>query len=300
MRIIRASALGMCFGVIDAIALARQKASATPLTVLGDLVHNETVLADLRRRGVRIENSPEAIATRAVMITAHGASQKTIQRVRDLGLAVSEATCPLVRYAHRAAAKLVAGGYYPVIIGQPGHVEVKGVIEDLEEYSVLLTPADLEGLPERPRYGVIAQTTQTVERVQHLVLAIQHRYPEAEVRYVDTICRPTKQRQAAAVRLALESDVVVVIGGNHSNNTRELVRTCGRYCQRVCHVQLAEDLRQEWFEPDDVVGITAGTSTPDEIIDAVEARLVAWANRLAAPTPFAEAHAETQAALVAH
>lgn len=268
----------MCFGVRDAIDLARRKAERAPLTILGDLVHNETVMADLRARGVRVESRLEEIRTPAVMITAHGASQKAIQRARADGFAVTEATCPLVRYAHRSMANLVAEGCYPVVIGQRNHVEVRGVTEDLAEHSVILNAEDVASLPERARYGIIAQTTQPVDRVCRLVALVQLRFPKAEVKYVDTVCRPTKQRQEAAVNLARQSDVVVVIGGAHSNNTRELVATCGHYCARVHHVQDQNDLRPEWFQPDDTVGITAGTSTPDEIIDAVEARLREWAN----------------------
>ena len=125
--------------------------------------------------------------------------------------------------------------------------------------------------------GVAAQTTQPIERVRYLVGLMRVRFPNSEVRFVDTVCQPTKQRQNAAVELAQQSDVVVVIGGAHSNNTHELVNTCSRYCARVHHVQTAEDLRQEWFEGAQTVGITAGTSTPDESIDQV----AHWLRRLA-------------------
>jgi 4-hydroxy-3-methylbut-2-enyl diphosphate reductase len=172
---------------------------------------------------------------------------------------------------------LVGEGYYPVVIGQRNHVEVRGVTEDLAEHSVILNAEDVANLPERPRYGIIAQTTQPVDRVSRLVALVQLRFRKAEVKYVDTVCRPTKQRQEAAVNLARQADVVVVIGGAQSNNTRELVATCGRYCARVHHVQDQNDLQSDWFHQEDTVGITAGTSTPDETIDAVAARLREWA-----------------------
>lgn len=260
----------MCFGVRDAIDLALTRASAQPLTILGDLVHNETVLADLRARGIKIEQQAAAVGTQAVMITAHGASQKAIAGARARGLQVTEATCPLVRVAHRAVAALVRGGYHPVIIGQRGHVEVRGVTEDLAEHDVVLTEADVFELKERPRFGVAAQTTQPIERVRHLVGLLQWRFPKSEVRFIDTVCRPTKQRQSAAIEIAQQSEVVVVIGGVHSNNTHELVRTCARHCARVHHVQTVEDLRPEWFAGAGTVGVTAGTSTPDRTIDEVQ------------------------------
>ena len=127
MKIIRADHLGMCFGVRDAIALAVQQAAAAPLTVLGELVHNETVVAGLRARGVTITGDVEAVATPAVMITAHGASERVLNQVRARGLRVLEATCPLVRVAHEAVAGLVRAGYHPVIIGRRDHVEVRGL-----------------------------------------------------------------------------------------------------------------------------------------------------------------------------
>jgi len=273
MKIIRAEHLGMCFGVRDAIKLALQQAAAQPLTILGELVHNETVLATLHEKGIRIQHDPATVSTPAVMITAHGASQRMINRVRQRGLDVTEATCPLVRFAHRAVSRLVEEGYHPVIIGKRDHVEMRGLTEDLKEFDIVLSETDVDGLQERPRFGIAAQTTQPLERVRHLVVLIRRRFPRSEVRFIDTVCQPTKQRQTAAIELAQQSAVVIVIGGAHSNNTRELVATCSRACARVHHVQNAEDLRPEWFAQAETVGITAGTSTPDAAIESVEQRL---------------------------
>ena len=174
---------------------------------------------------------------------------------------------------HRAVARLVREGYHPVIVGKREHVEVRGITEDLREHDVVLTEADVFELEERPRFGVAAQTTQRIEKVRYLVGLLRWRFPQSEVRFVDTVCLPTKQRQNAAVELARRADVVIVIGGEHSNNTRELVQTCARHCARVHHVQTADDLRAAWFVSAETVGLTAGTSTPDTVIDAVAARL---------------------------
>lgn len=273
MKILRAEHLGMCFGVRDAIGLALRKSAHGPLTVLGDLVHNETVLADLRERGIQIAQNAAEAAHPEVMVTAHGASQKAIRAARAFGFAVTEATCPLVHLAHRAVARLVKEGYHPVIVGKRDHVEVRGITEDLEEYDVVLSEADIEPLRERERFGVAAQTTQPIERVRALAEALRRRFPQSEVRFIDTVCQPTKLRQNAALELAQQVDVVIVIGGAHSNNTHQLVQTCARYCSRVHHVQTADDLLESWFQPSDTVGITAGTSTPDVLIDGLEAWL---------------------------
>ena len=283
----------MCFGVRDAIELALRQADSGPLTVLGDLVHNETVLAGLRARGVKIVRQVAAVETRTVMITAHGASERAAGRVLERGLILMEATCPLVRLAHRAVTKLARDGYHPVIVGKRDHVEVRGLTEDLEDFDVVLSEADVLGLRERARFGVAAQTTQPIEKVRALVELIRRRFPTSEVRFIDTVCLPTKQRQNSAIELAQQADVVVVIGGAHSNNTEELVRTCSRHCGRVHHVQSASDLREEWFEGAQTVGVTAGTSTPDASIDEVEAWLNQLATRQHAGRP-ADAVAEIQ------
>lgn len=270
LKIIRAAHLGMCFGVRDAIALALDQASRQPLTVLGQLVHNPLVIGELRRRGIAIEEQAAEVKTQAVMITAHGASQKALQQARDQGLRVIQATCPLVHHAHRAVQRLVSQGFHPVIIGRRGHVEVRGLTEDLEEFDIVLTEEDVAQLRERPRFGVVAQTTHPIAQARQLVEAIRRRFPHSATCFVDTVCQPTKQRQEAAIQLAEQSDVVVVIGGAASNNTRELVATCSRYCARVYHVQSAAELSQDWFVGAGTVGITAGTSTPDWVVDEVE------------------------------
>ncbi len=251
-----------------------------PLTILGDLVHNETVLRQLRTQGVQIEHQVAQISTANVMITAHGASEKAMNKLRALGMNVLEATCPLVHVAHRAVANLVKAGYHPVIVGKREHVEVRGMTEDLAEYDVVLSEEDVANLGERARFGVAAQTTQPIERVTYLVGLIRERFPNSEVRFIDTVCQPTKKRQRAAIELAQRSDVVIVIGGAHSNNTRELVQTCGRFCARVHHVQNATELKAEWLAGARTVGITAGTSTPDSLIDEVEAGLREYAGAI--------------------
>jgi 4-hydroxy-3-methylbut-2-en-1-yl diphosphate reductase len=270
MKVIRAQSLGMCFGVRDAIALALGQADAGPLTILGDLVHNTIVLADLQARGIAIAREVAQVKTHTVMVTAHGASARTLATTRALGLDVVEATCPLVRVAHRAVRALVRDGYHPVIIGQRAHVEVRGLTEDLDDFDVVLNEDDVLALDEHLRIGIAAQTTQSIDRVQHLVALIRRQFPHSDVRFIDTVCQPTKQRQTAARELAQQCDVVIVVGGANSNNTRELVHTCSRYCARVHHVQTESDLRPAWFRAARVVGLTAGTSTPDDVIDRID------------------------------
>ncbi|MFT4690546.1 MAG: 4-hydroxy-3-methylbut-2-enyl diphosphate reductase [Verrucomicrobiia bacterium] len=270
MKIIRAQHLGMCFGVRDAVALAEESVRERPVTVLGQLVHNQTVLDRLAKQGVRFADHPESVETSDVIITAHGASERRKKKAVDAGLRLIDSTCPLVAHAHRAIHMLVAQGFHPIVIGRPGHVEVNGMTEDLSECDIIQTAADLDTLRSRPRFGVCAQTTQPIDRVLALVDQLRKRFPESEVKFLDTVCQPTKQRQSAAINLAGQVDVVVVVGGPNSNNTRELRETCRLHCARVHQVQSGKEICDEWFHPEDTVGITAGTSTPDETINQVE------------------------------
>lgn len=276
MRILRATHLGMCFGVRDAIALVKAEAARAPLTVYGALAHNPTIVDDLVRHGVTMVNRDEAVPTKQVVTTAHGVSQVTLDRLKAGGHAVREATCPLVHVAHRALKSLIRSGCFPVIVGQREHVEVKGMTEDLAEFEVILSETDVQAMTEKPSFGVVAQTTQPIDRVRHLVKCLRQRFPNSKVEFMDTVCQPTKQRQSAAVELASASDVVIVIGGRHSNNTKELTHTCRGHCERVFQIEGPEELNAEWLNGCEVVGITAGTSTPDEVIDAVERKLRAF------------------------
>jgi 4-hydroxy-3-methylbut-2-enyl diphosphate reductase len=273
MKIIRAEHLGMCFGVRDAITLALDHAAAAPLTILGDLVHNDAVLTTLRSKGIAFAHDAAQVTTQRVMVTAHGASARTLAKTRAFGLEIVEATCPLVHVAHRAIRALVDDGYHPIIVGQRTHVEVRGLTEDLDAFDVVLDEADVQSLEEHPRIGIAAQTTQPIDRVQRLVAMIRRRFPRSDVRVIDTVCLPTKQRQDAAVELARRCDIVIVVGGANSNNTRELAQSCRQFCAHVHHVQTESDLRREWFATGGTVGLTAGTSTPDEVIDRIDHRI---------------------------
>jgi 4-hydroxy-3-methylbut-2-enyl diphosphate reductase len=273
LTVLRAKHMGMCFGVRDAIHMAKRVGRARPLTILGQLVHNPKVLEDLKVQGVQFEDKPEAVETKVAMISAHGASERARIRARSEGLQLRDATCPLVHFAHKQIKELVKIGYHPVVIGRHGHVEVRGLTEDLAQVDVVLSEKDIDLLEFQPRFGVVAQTTQPIARVRELVEYLQVRFPESKVQFVDTVCQPTKQRQSAAEELARKSDMVLVVGGANSNNTRELCRTCAKYCDRVHHVQGPGDIRIEWLMEVNTLGITAGTSTPDAQIDAVENRV---------------------------
>jgi len=273
---------GLCFGVRDAIAQARRLATRGPLTILGELVHNPVVQEELARQGVQHGSlaARAAVQTTQVMITAHGASDRARTEWRRAGFGVADGTCPLVRHAHDQLKLLVELDYFPVVIGKPGHVEVEGLIGDFPDAVVLFEEDDVRRLPKRPRFGVISQTTQPIYRVTALVERIRRDRPESEVRFVDTVCQPTKNRQNALSALIAECDTIVVVGGRNSNNTLELVAAAKTAGLRVHHIQRAEELKDEWFHAAHVVGLTAGTSTLHETVLSVHARLEEIARQL--------------------
>ena len=274
MKIILARHFGLCFGVRDAVAQARFLARQGPLTILGELVHNPVVTEQLASGGVHQGSlNDSGSQSKRVMITAHGASDRQRKRWHDAGYEVADATCPLVHHAHQELKRLVERGYFPVVIGKAGHVEVRGLTEDLKESFVFDELSQLTDLPARPRFGIIAQTTQPIDHVRRLVQGIRERYLEAEVLFVDTVCRPTKDRQSALQNLIRDADTIVVVGGRHSNNTRQLVQSCRIGGRRAIHIERAEELDPADFSDATVVGLTAGTSTLPETVTAVWRRL---------------------------
>ncbi len=278
MKIIRAQHYGMCFGVRDAIHQAETLAARGPLTILGELVHNPLVRDRLRALGAKEGALEEKEAgSPDVLITAHGASKHLRDEWRAAGYRVSDGTCPLVNHLHQKLRELVANGFAPVIIGQARHVEVRGLTGDFPKATVIENVTDILNLPKAKRFGVVAQTTQPIERVRELVRQITRARPEAEVRFVDTVCKPTKDRQLALRHLIAVADVIVVVGGHQSNNTRQLVETCRAAGRRVLHVERVEELFAEDFATAAVVGLTAGTSTLLETVEAVHQRLLEFA-----------------------
>jgi 4-hydroxy-3-methylbut-2-enyl diphosphate reductase len=284
MKIILAEHYGLCFGVRDAIKEAERLASQGPLTILGELVHNPVVHDRLRTAGVREADlaSPGSAATSQVMITAHGASEMARAAWKKAGFGVADGTCPLVRHAHDQLRTLVSLGFFPVVIGKRGHVEVQGLIGDFPETVVIENADELSTLPEKERYGVISQTTQPIELVSALVEALRVARPNSEVRFVDTVCQPTKSRQNALRTLLRECDTMVVVGGRHSNNTLQLVSAAAVAGLTVFHIERPEELDASWFDEAKTVGVTAGTSTLKETVAAVHTRLLDLARDLQA------------------
>lgn len=281
MQIIRSDVLGMCFGVRDALAILDRIEQPSGVAIHGELVHNEVVLHGLQARGFPQSGERDRSAipeAPTVLITAHGISRAERSRLEAAGKRLVDTTCPLVERVHRAAIALRDKGYHVVVIGKPGHVEVRGIVEDLPLHSVVARPEDARRI-DSDRIGIVCQTTMPPAKAQPIREAIEAANPRAQVRFVDTICRPTKDHQAALDRLVARVRAVVVVGGRNSNNTRELAETCRARGVPAYHVQGAADLDPEWFDGIDTVGLTAGTSTLDATIEEVHRALVAIGRR---------------------
>ena len=270
MKVTVAKALGTCFGVQDAIDLAMDEAYRDKLTIIGQLVHNPQVVENLRIRGVHIvDKLDETISTANVMITAHGAPKSLHETARKMGYNVIDASCPLVLRVHKAIAGFVREGFHPVVIGQASHVEVKGIIGDLQDYTIIANEDELSSLAPYKKIGIVSQTTQQIQHVRSLIAKIREVYPEMEVRFQDTVCQPTKDRQVAARELTSEVDLMIVIGGYNSSNTKKLKMVCDESGVEAFHIERASQLKPEMFDGREHVGITAGTSTPREVIEEV-------------------------------
>jgi 4-hydroxy-3-methylbut-2-enyl diphosphate reductase len=268
--------MGMCFGVRDALEIVGQIADPARATIHGALVHNEEVLKDLERRGFQMtsESSRENLpSTATVVITAHGISGRERLRLRTARKELVDTTCPLVRRVHEAACELQRQGYLVLVIGKRNHVEVAGIIGDLDRYEVV-QGIDEVRCYETPRLGIVCQSTTQPAEAERIRRAIEEKNPGKEVRFEDTICRPTRERQQAALELLQQVDALVVVGGRHSNNTRQLVELAQSHGVPVLHVQTGADVDPAWLAPFQVVGLTAGTSTLDATIEEVYRALV--------------------------
>ena len=275
MEIVRPRHTGFCFGVRDALALTGAALDRDPDTVaLGQVVHNAQALLELEGRGLREVAGLAEVDSRQVVVTAHGATPELFQDAAARGLELVDTTCPLVRRVQRHAQELNRAGLAVVVVGHARHSEVQGVVGwagagngSIVEVVATVEEADL--LPFRERRGVVCQSTFPQGRFREIVERLRLRSGEIEVR--DTSCPVVNQRQREAAAAMLDDvDVVLVVGGRGSANTTALAATCAQR-RPTHHIESAAELRAEWFATARRVGITSGTSTPQGVVDEVEA-----------------------------
>jgi (E)-4-hydroxy-3-methyl-but-2-enyl pyrophosphate reductase len=279
MQVKLASKRGFCFGVEDAIELAERTVEERKgkVVALGPLIHNRQVVEKLEGAGLNQHGELESIGTdTAVLFRSHGAPPETYADAQARNLDIVDATCVLVKRAQNVVKQLHEEGYRVVMIGDANHPEVIGVIGYAPDVIVVDREEDLDAvLPRRGKLGVVAQTTHTPEHVAEMIGAIARR-PFRELKVVNTLCLEVVRRQEAAVELCKEVDIIFVLGGFHSANTRELARLCVEEGVPTYHLETWEQFKPEMARGHTIAGITAGASTPEFIISEFAARLEAF------------------------
>lgn len=270
MQVKLAKHRGFCFGVEDAVEMAEAAVAergAGNVVALGPVIHNPQVVERLEQAGLNQSGDLETIpAGKSVLIRSHGARPETYERAQRLGLDIVDATCILVKHAQDAVKRLHEEGYHVVMIGDPNHPEVKGVIGYAPHVTVIDEGSDLEdALPFRDRLGIVAQTTHAPEHVAGMIAKILVR-PYREVKIINTLCLEVIHRQQAALDLCDEVEVMFVLGGLKSANTREMVRLCREKGRETHHLESWDDFDPAMVEGRRVAGVTAGASTPEWII----------------------------------
>ncbi len=275
MDVIVADNAGFCFGVKRAIKMANETLdqASGAVQALGPLIHNPQVVAAFQRRGLQVAGSLEELATGAtIVIRSHGVGPEVKKGAEEKGLRVVDTTCPFVTKAQEYAGRLIADGYKVVVIGDAHHPEVVGIVAHTSGKAIVLdTVAEAEALKFIPRMGVVFQTTHSIMHVQEVVGALLKR--GKEVRVFNTLCGATTAMQKTAVELAPEVDAMVIVGGRQSANTAQLAEVCRKVNPRVLMIESAAELTTEWFSGVRRVGVSAGASTPDEVIAEVVDRL---------------------------
>ena len=270
LTIVVARSAGYCYGVERALQITSEAPGKypAPIATLGPLIHNPAVVEQLAGRGVEVVESVAEAAGGTVVVRTHGAAPQIIEDARRHGLTVVDATCPFVTVAQKRASALSRAGYAVLILGERDHPEVAGLMACAGEGALVVEdPASLDAAALRDqRVGVVVQTTQSRERLSQLLQALAPLARETLV--YNTVCEATEQRQEAARELASEVDMVLVVGGRNSANTRRLAALCRAIQPRTYHIERAGEIRREWFHGAGTVGITAGASTPDEEIEA--------------------------------
>ena len=271
MRLMRARSAGFCFGVKRAmeIALDAAKRYPPPLYTLGPLIHNPQTVEYLEGFGIEVKSRVEQIKKGTVILRSHGVSLKELEKAKKRGLRIVDATCPIVKRAHFFAKFLRRRGYDLLIVGDADHPEVEAIRSYLEgEVKVIEEPDLLSRLGPWKKLGIIAQTTQSQERLKEVVSACLHK--AKEVRVFNTICKATTVRQQEAVEIAKKVDCMIVVGGYNSGNTQRLAEICRNVQPETHHIEIARELSPKWFVNRERIGLTAGASTPSWIIQEVE------------------------------
>ena len=269
MKILLAKNAGYCFGVRDAVNMAYDTAKEHgDVYMLGHIVHNENVVDDLDKAGAKVVDSLDNVPDgRPVLLRAHGTHVDIVEEAKNKKMNIIDATCPLVRDIHDEIKALEADGRKIIIIGDHGHDEVVGIASQVKDPIIVATADEATELRKTKRAGVVSQSTQTIENVQDIINILMSKV--VDLRFINTICFPTKRNQEQIKELSKQCDVMFVIGSFTSANSKRLTDLSKERNSRSYQVTCASDIDEKWLDNCEIVGISAGASTPDNIIGEV-------------------------------
>ena len=266
MKILLAKDAGYCFGVRDAVNLAYDTAKDHgDVYMLGTIVHNEKVVEDLSKSGAKVvDELVEVPSDKPILFRAHGTAPAVWDKANQKKLNIIDATCPLVTEIHDEIKKLEAEGRRTIIIGDHGHDEVVGIAAQVKDPIILANVKEAKALRKMKKAGVVSQSTQMIENVQEIINVLMQKV--FDLRFVNTICFPTRRNHEQIKELATQCEVMIVIGSFTSANSKRLTQLALERNKRSYQVTCADDIEAFWFENCETVGISAGASTPDDII----------------------------------
>ncbi|MFA5157382.1 MAG: 4-hydroxy-3-methylbut-2-enyl diphosphate reductase [Candidatus Omnitrophota bacterium] len=271
MKVNLAKSAGFCFGVKRALDIALKTAkSSSRVLMLGDIVHNEDVIKETRKAGIRKISRLVRGKGSILLIRAHGTGSATIKKAKALGYDVVDASCPMVKEIHRIALEMEQAGYKIIIIGDRKHDEVQGIIGQLKNKALVIEASGkipLERIKGIKQAAVLSQSTQNLEKVLPVVKELKRHIKE--IKFFNTICRPTRIKQEEIRSMPLENDVMIIIGSKTSANTRRLFEISKALNKRTYRIRSKKEIRPVWFKNAQKVGITAGASTPQWITEEV-------------------------------
>ncbi len=270
MEIRVAKTAGFCFGVKRAINLAEDCAGGGDgdIYTLGPIIHNPQVVKKLEESNVYARNDLDDVDSGTVIIRSHGVRLDEYESASEKGLSVVDATCPFVKKAQENVSRLLEEGYKIIVVGEEEHPEVQGLVSyGGKNVTVAVSVDELKALPRSGKIGIVAQTTQNIATLEAITAFCLSR--ASEVKVFNTICNATTLRQAESLDLAGEVDVMIVVGGKNSANTKRLAELCRPIQKRTYHIETACEIDEKWFEGAEIVGVTAGASSPRWIIEEV-------------------------------
>ena len=270
MKIILAKSAGYCFGVRDAVNAAYDVSKEHgEVYMLGDIVHNESVVDDLEKKGVKVvENLEEIPEDKPVLFRAHGTSKDVWKKAEDKKMNIIDATCPLVHDIHREVKELHAEGRKIIIIGDHGHDEVIGIASQVEGALIIASIEEAQKLRKTKKAGIVSQSTQAIENVQDIINILMTKV--VDLRFINTICFPTKRNHQQIKELSVITDMILIIGSFTSANSKRLTELSLERNKNTYQVTNAAEIDSSWFKNNiNSVGISAGASTPDWIIESV-------------------------------